>query len=186
MARIPYLEQSDLPDEYQDLVLSLEKPGKVVNPFQALAHNPPILEKLRPYQVAVKGHNGLPDRQWELVILATARETDTKYPWNFHVEPGLEAGLTKEEILAVSRGDIEALDKEDAVLVSYTLAAISNEVTDDLHQEMEQRFEYSQIVGTVTLANAFLAVCNIFDALGIELDEGDEFVGWELENLSTA
>jgi len=73
MARVPYADASDVPDEYEELLESSlqEKPLHV---YRSLGNNPEVLAGLRSFLGSLWTDSGLSDRDRELVILAAARE----------------------------------------------------------------------------------------------------------------
>jgi len=62
--------------------------------------------------------SGIDPRLVELVILVTARESDSAYVWNSHEPQGLKAGLAKESIDAVRyRKSTAGLAEKDAAII---------------------------------------------------------------------
>jgi 4-carboxymuconolactone decarboxylase len=63
----------------------------------------------------------------ELVILVTARESDSAYVWNAHEPQGLKAGLSKESIDAVRyRKPTTGLAEKDAAIIDLGREVLRN------------------------------------------------------------
>ncbi|MFB6159798.1 MAG: carboxymuconolactone decarboxylase family protein [Haloferacaceae archaeon] len=180
MARVPYRSPEDVPDEYRDYVVSTLQPGKRVNVYAAIANNPEVLEGVRAQLGALWDDSGLTDRQRELVILATAAETENEYEWHQHVNVATNAGLSPEEVTAVAADDPEPFDATERALIEYARAVVRGAVTDDLHATMAERFDDRTVVGAAATAAGYLGLGRVIDALGVTVEADDEFVGWDV------
>lgn len=180
MARVAYTDPEDLPEEYRDLVVSSLQPGKTVNVYRAIGNNPDVLDGFRTFLGALWSDTGLEDRQRELVILATARAVDSAYEWHQHVGIARGVGVTDDEIRAVGAGDLDAFDDDDRALLEYTTAVVAGTVTDELHEAIAARLDDATVAGAAATAAGYLALARVIDALGVEIETGDEFVGWDL------
>lgn len=180
MARVPYVNSSDLADEYQELIVSSLQPGKTVNVYRAIGNNPEVLNGLRTFLGTLWDETGLDDHQRELVILGVANEIQSRYIWHSHVGIGRREGVTDDEILAISTGQLDEFDTDDETLLRYALAAMAGEVDDDVHDAARDRFDDETITGVAALATGYVLLGRLIDALGVELET--EFVGWQLEN----
>ncbi len=180
MARVPYTNQSDLPEEYQDLIVSDLQPGKTVNVYRAIGNNPPVLAGLRSFLGELWSESGLTDHQRELVILSVANAVNSKYEWHQHVGIARNAGVSDDEILAISKNDLNAFDNRERDMLNYAHAAMAGEITDDLHKTAATHFDESTIIGLAAVASGYVLLARLIDACGVEIE--DEFVGWKLEN----
>lgn len=180
MARVPYTDQSDLPEEYQDLIVSSLQPGKTVNVYRAIGNNPPVLAGLRSFLGQLWSESGLSDHQRELVILSVARAVDSEYEWHQHVGIARNAGVSDEEILAIANNDLDTFETRDHDMLQYAHAAMSGDVSDDLHHSVAKHFDENTIVGLAAVASGYVLLARLIDACGVEIE--DEFVGWQLEN----
>lgn len=174
MARTPLLNAEDLPEEYR--YLFTENDVGDAHIFQAMANAPKQLQWYMRYSTRL--WEVLPEREREVVILAVARTLDHEYEWHQHVRLGREAGVTDEEINAISAGDLDALDDQDRALVEYARAVVLNEVTDEVHARLAEHFDTGTVVGVAMLASHYVATGRTLDALAVEPEEA--FVGWEV------
>lgn len=178
MARVPYVTQDELDPEFRELVVSSLQPGKTVNVYSAIGNNGEVLRGLRSFLGALWNHSGLDDRQREIVILTAASEIGSTYEWHQHVNIAAGAGLTVEEIGAIARDDRTPFSPAEQGLVAYARAVARGRVEDPLHDAMAEHFDDETIVGAAATAAGYVALGRVIDALGVELESGDEFVGW--------
>lgn len=180
MARVPYVTQADLPEEYQHLFeTDDDDPADVtVRIHRAWANNPALFEAWGQWAMTIYEEMG-DARLRELVILAVAAVSDCAYVWQAHVPLGRESEIADEEILALSDGDFAEFSGAERAAVSYAVAHVTNSVTDETHAQAAEHFDDSDIVTISTLASEYARVCSTIDALGVEID--GEFIGWNLE-----
>ncbi|MFB6123967.1 MAG: carboxymuconolactone decarboxylase family protein [Haloferacaceae archaeon] len=181
MARVPYVTQDDLDGEYQDLIVSSLQPGKTVNVYSAIGNNQEVLGGFRAFLGALWSDSGLTDRQREIVILTAATEIDSAYEWHQHVSIAIDAGLDEAEISALARDDRSPFSTAEQALVAYTRAVARGRVNDVLHEAASEHFDRETLVGAAATAAGYVALGRVIDALGVEIEAGDEFVGWDVE-----
>lgn len=179
MARVPYVEPDELGPEFTDLVVSSLQPGKTVNVYSAIANNPPVLAGLRAFLGALWSHSGLTDRQRELVILTASAELKNAYEWHQHVNIATDAGLDEAEISALAADDRTAFSDLERTLLAYTRAVVRGRVTDVHHDAAVSHLGEKTTVGAAAVAAGYLALARLIDALGVDIEAGDEFAGWD-------
>lgn len=181
MARVPYLNQDDLPPDYQDLIVSTLQPGKTVNVYAAIGNNPQVLRGLRSFLGELWSDTGLDAYQRELVILTVAREVGSEYEWHQHVGIARGEGVPDDEIVAIGTERYDSFDPDTSTLLQYARAVLHGDVTDETHNDLTRDFDDETLVGAAGLAAGYAMLARMIDALGVEIEEGDDFVGWELE-----
>lgn len=194
MARLPYVDPSDLPADRRDLLDTLDDGdvptadershslrGGTLNVYRVLGQNPDLLEAFRSYAGAAWDRNGLSTSERESVILATAYHAGSAYEWHQHVRVALDAGVEPAEILAISREEPDRLPSERTALVTYVERFVDGRVTDETHERLAAHYDDRTVVGVGMLSGSYLGLARVIDALDVELET--EFVGWELENL---
>ncbi len=179
MARVPYVEQEDLDPEYRELIISSLQPGKRANVYSAIGNNQEVLAGLREYLGSLWSESGLSDRQREIVILSVAAEIDNPYEFHQHVLIGRDIGLADDEVAALGRDDREPFSAAERALIAYTRATVRNRVNDTIHDALAEHFDDETIVGVAATAGGYVALGRLIDVLGVELEAGDEFVGWD-------
>lgn len=179
MVRVPYRDREDLPPDYRYL-LDEEVLGER-NIFRALGNNPPVLQSYMRFGNTTWQEAGLDRNEVELVILSVAYELNSRYEWHQHVPMAEEAGLSKEEITAISAGDLEVFDDAEVQLVQYAKSVVRGAVDDDVHDAIVPHFTDYELVGIAMIASYYLATARVLEALDVELEQ--DFVGWDLEGV---
>lgn len=193
MARVPYVDPEDLPADDQGLLrTSMDEADlpeayrhlqstAVRNVHRAIGNNRPVLRAFREMVGTTWRGSGLTGRERELVILAVARATDSRYEWHQHVRHALAAGLEPGEIRAVSRGDHDGFAPDERALLAYAGATATGSVEDAHHDALPDRFDAADRVGITMLASAYTGLARALDAMAVEPEE--PFVGWDLDGL---
>lgn len=178
MARVPYRPPEALAVADRDLVISMleDRPKHV---YQAVANNPGVVRGLRTFLASLWADTGLSDRQRELVITATARAVRSEYEWHQHVRIAGDTHLGFEEIGAIGEGAFDAFDDEEARLLEYATAVATGTVDDATHDAARAVLgDDATVVGAAATAAGYVGLARLIDALGVELEPGDAFVGW--------
>lgn len=186
MARVSYVDEDDVPEEYQDLLISALQ-GKPVHAYRSFGNNPEVLYGVRQLFSALWSDTGLSSRERELVVLVVAKKLRAEYEWHSHVKiaQGIdvphEQVLSREEILALADDEYDGFSETEQLLIEYTHAVLDGAVHDGLHARMAEVYDDSTIVGACVLAGTYAMVARFFDAIDIDTD--GEFHGWHLENI---
>ncbi|WP_138004880.1 carboxymuconolactone decarboxylase family protein [Halalkalirubrum salinum] len=178
MARIDYAHAEDLPAAYQDLLVSALQ-GKPVNVYSAIGNNPEVLYGIRTFLGSLWQDSGLDDQSRELAILTVSREAPSPYEWHQHVNVARDVGISDAEIRAIGAREYDAFDDPEALLLTYVRAVLDDEVTDELHDQIAERYSEATIVGIVGLVGGYFGLSRMLSAFDVETE--DSFVGWELE-----
>ena len=96
MARLPYLDKSDLLPEHQDLL------ARNLNLYRLLAHSPRAARSLNTLARFIRDGSRLDPRLRELAILQVSYLTRSAWGFSHHVRIGREVGLSDDEIRAVA------------------------------------------------------------------------------------
>ena len=124
MARLPYLDKSDLPAEHQDLL------ARNINLFRALVHSPNGARAFSGLGSFIRFKSKLDSRLRELAILQVGYLTKSKYEYSHHIKLGREFGVSDDDIRAIaaeSAGRTSELDP-----LSRTVLKAAREMTTDL------------------------------------------------------
>lgn len=193
MARVPYVDPEALPDGDDHLLRTsmdaadLPEEGRhlftteVRNVHRAIGNNVPVLRGFREMNRTVWRHSGLTARQRELVILAVARATGSRYEWHQHVRHALSVGLGADEIRAISREDHADFPSIETALLDYATAAATGSVEAADFDPFEDAFDVETTVGVTMLVSAYAGLALALDAMAVEPEE--PFVGWDLDGL---
>ncbi len=96
MARLPYLDKSDLLPEHQDLL------ARNLNLYRVLAHSPRAARSLNTLARYIRDGSRLDPRLRELAILQVGYMTRSPWAFSHHVRIAREVGVTDDEIRAVA------------------------------------------------------------------------------------
>jgi alkylhydroperoxidase family enzyme len=123
MARVPYLEKSDLSPENQDLL------KRRISLFQALVNSPDAARAFSGLGQFIRFGSKLDPRLRELAILQVGWLARSPYEWSHHVKIGHDFGVTDEDIRALIDETAGRPTKLDPMTKTVLLAA--REMTDD-------------------------------------------------------
>jgi alkylhydroperoxidase family enzyme len=175
MARLPYLQQSDLPPEHRDLLAPRASDDSVPNLYRVLAHGPNVMRKQNALAMHIRHDSRLDPRLRELAILQVGYSTRQPYEYSHHVKLALEFGCSEDDIRAIAdetAGRPTSLDP----LAKLVLRA-AREMTDDkamsdatfaaLHRGLDNDRLLELIVAIAT----YNGVIRILGTLQIDVEE---------------
>lgn len=190
MPRIPYVSPEELPDSYDSLDRKSELPEGVDAEFwnqqptvKTFSNNPELGKAHVAMNTELWTETGLSDQECECVILAIGKAMQFEYQWHDHVFAGIErAGLSKDEVLAISRQELSTLEESKRSLVEYAFEFVetSGNISEKTHEQIASQYDDEAIAGLAILSGYYVSMVHILRVLDIRLEE--EFVGWELEN----
>ncbi len=142
MARVPYLETSDLAPEDQDLL------KRRISLFQALVNSPKAARAFSGLGTYIRYGSNLNPRLRELAILQVGWLARSPYEWSHHVKLGHDFGVTDADVQALiddtdgKPTGLEALAKlvllgaremtKDGAMTDATFAALQAELGNEL------------------------------------------------------
>jgi alkylhydroperoxidase family enzyme len=142
------------------------------NVYGSLVSHPGFAEKFSPYGRYILRESSLPPRDRELLILRTGWRNQALYEWEHHKTIGLAAGVSTEEIEAITRdsdsGNWSSFDaalltaadelKDDAFISDKTWNTLSSHYTDE------------QMVDVIATVGNYTFVCMFLNSLGVQLE----------------
>jgi len=117
MARVPYLEKTDLSAENQDLL------KRRINLFQALVNSPNAARAFSGLGQFIRFGSKLDPRLRELAILQVGWLARSPYEWSHHVKLGRDFGVGDDDIRALIDDTAGRPTKLDPMAKSVLLAA---------------------------------------------------------------
>lgn len=147
--------------------------GRPLNVHSLMANHPDLLNawwNFRNY--AVRGGT-LRQRDCELVILRVAVHMRSWYEWASHVDRGLAAGLSIEEIERVREGpDAADWDDRDAVLLRSVDELIGQHVIKPATQDtLSEYFSVQQVMDVVAIHGVYITLGCMVNTWELELDK---------------
>jgi alkylhydroperoxidase family enzyme len=124
MARVPYLQQSDLPPEHQDLL------ARPIALNRAMANNPEASKAFSVPAMYIRHKSKLDARLRELAILQVGYLAKSPYEYSHHVKIGREFGVSDDDIRAIGEETAARPSKLDPL--AKTVLRAAREMTNDL------------------------------------------------------
>lgn len=168
MARVPYIDRSELPEESRDL---LDRPENV---FRALANSPDLLRAYMDFGMWMRTKCELDPRLRELAILQVSYWTRSEYEFSHHIKIGAEYGVARADVLAMfarnagrpaDHGAVEA-----AVLDAARQMATVGDVDDISWKALEANLAPARIVELVTVVNFYVCIARILTTMRVEVE----------------
>lgn len=167
--RLPPLDPSSLDEETRRYV-----PGDALNIFRTLAHHPKLLKRWLVFGAHVLSKSTLPPRERELAILRTGWRCGTEYEFGQHSVIGRAAGVTDEEVRALT-DDLSRhpWSEEDLVLLRAVDELHDDQcITDSTWDELRRTWNDQQLLDLVFAVGQYTLVAMALNSLGVQLDEG--------------
>jgi alkylhydroperoxidase family enzyme len=169
MARVPYLELSDLPAEHQDLL------KRRISLTQAMVNSPNAARAFGGLGQFIRFGSRLDPRLRELAILQVGWLARSPYEWSHHVKLGHDFGVSDDDIRALiddTAGKPTQLDD-----LAKTVLRAAREMTQDgamsdaSFARLQKELGNEQIVDlTVTIA-FYNAVVRVLATLQIDVED---------------
>jgi 4-carboxymuconolactone decarboxylase len=169
--RLPTIKREDLSPENQqrwDRITAGRTGGGGGGPYSALIHAPLLADLLALAENYYRKDAALAEADRELVILATAREFETHYPWTRHEIRGRQAGLREEAIETIrAHGSLEKLTQHERLLVEIVRSLLrqhrlSNEIFTTALAELGPQ-KFVELVALIGHYSTIGSVANAFD-----------------------
>jgi len=146
--------------------------GHPLNVHSLMANHPKLLDawwNFRNY--AVRG-GALGQRDCELVILRVAVHMRSWYEWASHVDRGLSAGLSIEEIERVKQApDSPEWDQRDAVLLQSIDGLLAERaISSDTLITLSDHFSNNQIMDVIAIHGMYITLGCMINTWGLAID----------------
>lgn len=168
MARVPYLDKSDLPPELQGIL------SRPIALNRAMANSPHASRAMGELAMYIRHKSKLDPRLRELAILQVGYLAKSPYEYSHHVKLGREAGVTDDDIRAIGEETAGRPTRLDAL--SKTVLRAAREMTEGLSMSdatfaaLEKALGREQVID-LTLAIAFYnAVVRLLATLQIDVE----------------
>ncbi len=169
--RIPPLAPDARDPRTAELLDALRRPdGSELNIFATLAHHPRLLRRWSAFGGMLLYGGALPARERELLILRSGYLCGSAYEWGQHVEIGLDAGLSQDEVDRVAAGpDDPGWSTDDATVLR---------AADELHRDhcisdatwaaLASRYDEQQLIEVCMVVGQYHLVAFTLRSLGVE------------------
>jgi alkylhydroperoxidase family enzyme len=174
--RLPPLRPDEWNDDQRQLLEPFVQDGEVLNIFATLAHHPKLLKRWLVFGGHVMVASTLPPRDRELLILRTGWRCQAEYEFGQHAVIGREAGLTDDEIVAVTRGpDDPAWSDDDALLLTAADELVDDHrLSDATWAALDARYDTQQVLDLIFTVGQYSLVSMALNSLGVQIEDGLE------------
>lgn len=156
-------------DEATEQALSAMRGADTNNALSTLAHHPALAKSFLRFNVHLLMTSTLPTRIRELAILRVAHRRECAYEWSHHVSMAKDAGVTDEQIDAVTRG--EASDEFDrTVLTAVDELEEKSQLSDETWAALGERLNDQQRMDFVFTVGCYALLAMAFNTFGIQLE----------------
>jgi len=169
MARLPYLDKSDLLAEHQDLL------ARNLNLYRVLAHSPRAARSLNTLARFIRDGSRLDPRLRELAILQIGYMTRSAWEFSHHVRIGREVGVTDDEIRAIAdetAGRPTALDP-----LAKTVLRAAREMTeglvisDETFAELRRELDNERLTDLVVTISFYNGLVRLLETMQVDVEE---------------
>jgi alkylhydroperoxidase family enzyme len=169
MARVPYLDKSDLAPENQELLT------RNINLYRALVHSPEALRSFSALGQFIRYHSRLDPRLREMAILQVGYVARSPYEYSHHIKIGRDFGVSDDDIRAIeaeTRGETTSLAPlARAVLRAARELAREPNLSDATFAELRQELNHEKLVDLLLTISFYCGVVRLLAALKIDVED---------------
>ena len=147
--------------------------GTPINVHSLMANHPALLNAWWRYRQYIVRGGELTQRDCELVILRVATRMRAWYEWGSHVDRGLAAGLSMEEIDRVKSSPVSsAWSESDALLLRAVDQLVDRHGIDDaLQSALAKHYSRKQIMDIIAVHGVYVTIGCMVNTWGLQLDD---------------
>lgn len=169
MARLPYLDRSDLLPEHQDLL------ARNLNLYRVLAHSPHAARSLNTLARFIRDGSRLDPRLRELAILQIGYMTRSAYEYSHHIRIGREFGVGDDDIRAIAdetAGRPSGLDPlAKAVLRAAREMTRDLGIADETFAALRQGLDNERLTDLVMTIAFYNGLVRLLGAMQVDVEE---------------
>ena len=169
MARVPYLEESDLDPDDRVLL------SRGINLHKALVNNPQACRAFSRLASYIRNKSKLDSRLRELAILQVGYLARSRYEYSHHVKIGFEFGVAAEDIegmVAETAGKPSNLEpRAKLVLRAAREMTLEGAVAAGTFSELEAEFGRDLIIDLVLAIAFYNGVVRVLASLEIDVED---------------
>ena len=183
MTRINKIQKETLDQKFIEFYSAIENLlGRVPNFYKTFSNSPYLAMAFLPI-------NALAQREWrgtdisgkikELIVIKTSHTNGCKYCYAHNTSLGRAAGITDEQIKAISSNEYlnsPLFQKEEVLALKWAEAVTLNKASKDhvLFKELKSAYTENQIVEMTILCAMFNMINRINDSLDVDLEDTTE------------
>jgi alkylhydroperoxidase family enzyme len=168
MARLPYLEKSQVAAEHQDLM------KRDISLYKELIHSPGALRAFQGLGTYIRFGSKLDPRLRELAILQVGYLARSAYEWSHHIKIGYDFGVSDadiEALIAQSEGAPVSLDAlTDRVLKGAREITVDGKMSATNFAALEPQLGAEGMVDLIMTISFYNAVVRVLASLEIDVE----------------
>ncbi len=168
MARLPYLDKSDLAPQHQELL------ARNISLYRQLVHSPDALRAFQGLGQFIRHRSRLDPRLRELAILQVGYLARSPYEWSHHVKIAYDFGVTDDDIRALvddTEGRPTALDAATRnVLKAAREATLDLKISDATFAALRDGMDSERVVDLVVTIGFYSAVVRVLASLEVDVE----------------
>ena len=183
MTRIKKIQKNAIASQFTEFYSAVDDLlGRVPNFYKTLSNSPFLAMAFLPI-------NALAQREWEgtsvsgkikeLIVIKTSQTNGCKYCYAHNTSLGKAAGITDEQIKAISQNNFSEsplFDKQEILALKWAEAITLNQAAknNQLFNELKNNFTEKQVAEMTILCAMFNMINRINDSLDVELEDTSE------------
>jgi alkylhydroperoxidase family enzyme len=174
MARLPYIDRDDLPEEKRYLFDNLgRESGRVGNLFRVMGHSPQLLHQFMRLGNDIRYKTRLDGRLRELAILTVGRLANAPYEYVHHIAIGRRAGITQEQIEGLPVWERHpAFSEQERAVIRYAEAVTRDvRVPDEVFEAVRGFLDEEEMVELTMSIAYYNMVVRFLEPMQVELEE---------------
>jgi alkylhydroperoxidase family enzyme len=168
MARLPYLQKSDLPPEHQDLM------KREIALYKQLIHSPGALRAFQGLGSYIRFGSSLDGRLRELAILQVGYLARSPYEWSHHIKIAHDFGVTDADIQAlidITEGRTAELDTiTSLVLGGAREITLHGKMAAETFHALQAHLPNEPLVDLIVSISFYNAVVRVLASLEIDVE----------------
>ena len=166
MARVPYLDQSDLPAKHKDLL------ARNINLFRAMVHSPNGARAFHGLGEFIRHTSRLDPRLRELAILQVGYLTKSVYEYTHHIQIGRGFGVTDDDLRALAAETAGRPSKLEALAKTVLRAAremtVGFAIADETFAALQKELDYERLTDLVLTIAFYNGVVRFLGTMQID------------------
>jgi len=169
--RVEPLSLAEMSDEQRTLVTPQLRDGKPPNLYATIIVHTKLYQPRLRFGSYLMRDSHLPARTRELLILRTAKLTNTQYEWVHHSRIAQQAGLTDADIARISTGPQAGWDDEDRALLQAADQLRRDAFIDDATwADLSRHYDTAQMLEIVFTVGGYAMTAMAINSLGIQVE----------------
>jgi alkylhydroperoxidase family enzyme len=169
MARLPYLDKSDVLPEHQDLL------ARNLNLYRLLAHSPRAARSLNTLARFIRDGSRLDPRLRQLAILQVGYVTRSAYEYSHHIRISREFEVSDDDIRAIAEetaGRTTALEPlAGAVLRAAREMTLDVALSDDTFAALRQGLDLERLTDLIITIGHYNSLVRVLAAMRIDVED---------------